>query len=52
MLLLYKLDWDLAKLHYLAWWEGEAFERRALGVTAPRATPLHMPQPSSTSSRA
>lgn len=45
MSLLYKPDWDLAKQHYLAWWEGEAFERCALGVTAPRAAPFPVPKP-------
>jgi hypothetical protein len=35
----------LAKEHFLAWWEGEAFGRCALGITAPRATPLPVPEP-------
>ena len=37
MPLFYKPDWDEAKEHYLAWWAGEALERCALAVTAPRA---------------
>ena len=37
MSLTYKPDWDEARQHFLAWWEGEAFGRCALAVTAPRA---------------
>jgi len=37
MSLVHKPDWEEARQHYLAWWEGEAFARCALGVTAPRA---------------
>jgi hypothetical protein len=36
MPLQYKADWEEAKLHYLAWWAGEAFGRCGLWVTAPR----------------
>jgi hypothetical protein len=36
MTLAYKPDWPEAQRHYLAWWEGEAFGRCALAVTAPR----------------
>lgn len=37
MSLLYKLDWEETKQHFLAWWAGESFERCTLAVTAPRA---------------
>ncbi len=39
MSLLYKPDWNEAKEHFLAWWEGEAFGRCGLAVTAPLANP-------------
>jgi hypothetical protein len=39
MSLFYKPDWDEARQHFLAWWEGEAFGRCALAVTAPLANP-------------
>jgi hypothetical protein len=49
MSLLFKPDWDQAKEHYLAWWAGEALERCALAVTAPRTDVPAMapPQPPS-----
>jgi hypothetical protein len=46
MQLLYKPDWEEAQQHLLAWWAGEAFERCALAVTAPRAAaPRRSPPP-------
>jgi len=36
MTLLYKSDWDEAKERYRAWWAGEALDRCAIWVTAPR----------------
>lgn len=36
MSLLYKPDWEEAKERYLAWWDHEALDRCAIGVTAPR----------------
>jgi hypothetical protein len=49
MTLLYKPDWETAKAHYLAWWAGDAFERCAMAVTAPRRgdPAIHPPQPPS-----
>jgi 5-methyltetrahydrofolate--homocysteine methyltransferase len=35
--LLYKPDWEAAQLRYRAWWAGEALDRCAIAVTAPRA---------------
>jgi len=47
MYLAHKPDWETARQHYLAWWAGEAFERCALAVTAPRddAPSLSCPEP-------
>ena len=36
MALTYKSDWDEAKARYTAWWAGEALDRCAIAVTAPR----------------
>ena len=39
-MLLYKPDWDEARQRFLAWWAGEALDRAAIAVYAPRdATP-------------
>jgi 5-methyltetrahydrofolate--homocysteine methyltransferase len=48
MSLLYKPDWEEAQQRYRAWWAGEAMDRCAIWVTAPRdgvpkADPPHMP---------
>ena len=43
--LLYKPDWDETKERYLAWWAGEALDRCALSVTAPRSGMPDEPPP-------
>jgi len=49
MSLVYKPDWEDTKRRYLAWWAGEAMDRCAIWVTAPRddvsaAAPPAMPR--------
>ena len=41
--MLHKPDWEEAKERYLAWWAGEAMDRCALAVTAPRDAPDEEP---------
>jgi hypothetical protein len=43
--LLYKPDWDEATQRYRAWWAGEALDRCALWVTAPRDGAPDLPPP-------
>ena len=45
MSLLYKEDWDEAEQRYLAWWAGEAMDRCAIAVTAPREDASDDPPP-------
>lgn len=47
MSLLYKTDWNEARRHLAAWWEGRSLGRPALAICAPRpqALPLSFPVP-------
>ena len=45
MSLLYKPDWEQTRQRYLAWWAGEAMDRCALSVTAPKAGASQEPPP-------
>jgi len=46
MLLAWKEDWPAARQRLEAWWQGEALERVALQVTAPKAGAVRPSQPS------
>lgn len=43
MELRYKPDWDDARKHFVAWWEGRSLGRPAMAVCAPRSEPLPFP---------
>jgi len=45
MSLLYKPDWEQTKQRYLAWWAGEALDRCAIAVTAPKDGASDEPPP-------
>jgi hypothetical protein len=45
MELFYKPDWEQAKMRLAAWWQGEAVDRCALAVWAPRDGTLHVSPP-------
>lgn len=43
MTLLYKPDWDEARRHFVAWWNGQSLGRPALALCAPRNPPMPFP---------
>lgn len=41
----FKPDWEDAREHFLAWWEGEVIDRVAMSVRAPNGTtPRPLPE--------